>query len=214
MYYPKRVPCLRVPLLAGILATILVVSLSACSPNNRSIPKPLQDILLEQPITVKQFELSTQYGTGFSAENLRSHWTLMFFGYTHCPDICPTTLTELAALATRIPGDEQPQIVFVSVDPRRDTQQHLKEYIAYFNEKFLALTGPADSINDLTKQLNIKYSLEPAIDDDYAVNHSSAVLLIDPQGRYIARFQAPHYAEKIQADLQQIKQYLTATSNT
>jgi len=135
----------------------------------------------------------------------------MFFGYTHCPDICPTTLTELASLAQRMPDDREPQIVFVSVDPQRDSPEHLKQYIAYFNERFLGLTGQTDKISALTEQLNIKHSREAAVDGQYTVNHSSAILLIDPQGRYVAKFNAPHYAEKIQEQIELVRQFITQT---
>ncbi|MGD8886566.1 MAG: SCO family protein [Gammaproteobacteria bacterium] len=203
-------------MLPGLLAIIVAIGHSGCSSNNHSIPKPLRGVLLEQPVTVNHFQLTTQDGNEFTEENFHNQWTMMFFGYTHCPDICPTTLTELAALAKRLAqeGKPQPQIVFVSVDPQRDTPRHLKEYITYFDEDFLALTGKADRISGLTKQLKIKYSLEPAIDDNYVVNHSSAVLLIDPQGRYVANFKAPHYAETLQAQFDQVKRFINTPANT
>jgi cytochrome oxidase Cu insertion factor (SCO1/SenC/PrrC family) len=194
--------------LPALLMTIIFVSQIACSPGNSSVPEALKNILLEKPVTVKHFALTAQDGSVFSEKELYNRWTLMFFGYTHCPDICPTTLTELAELAKLLPRDSLPQIVFVSVDPQRDTPEHLKGYMRFFNEHFLGLTGQAEAISKLTKQLNVKYSLEPAIDGNYAVNHSSSIFLIDPQGRYTASFQAPHYAETIQTQFEHIKQFV------
>ena len=118
------------------------------------------------------------------------------------------SLTELTALAEHIPQDSRSQIVFVTVDPERDTVDHLKEYIAYFSEQFVGLTGETGEVNNLTKQLNIKHAKEPAADNNYAVNHSSAVLLIDPNGRYVAKFSAPHYAERILAAFEHVRQFM------
>ncbi|WP_455211754.1 SCO family protein [Kaarinaea lacus] len=193
-----------------ILTIIVVLNQSACTQSDVNIPKDLKNILLATPIKIEPFELTTQHGTPFTAEQLRNHWTFLFFGYTHCPDICPTTLTELAAMAEQIPQGSQSQIVFVSVDPERDTVEYLKEYITFFNEQFLGLTGQMASINNLTKQLNIKHTKEPAAGNNYAVNHSSAVLLIDPKGRYVAKFTAPHYAERMQSAFEHVKQYIQA----
>ena len=195
------------------LALLLVFTQYSCTPDRTSTPKALKAVLLDQPVVVKDFELTTQYGTTFSAADLTNHWTLMFFGYTHCPDVCPTTLTELASLAQRLPDEREPQIVFVSVDPQRDSPEHLKQYVAYFNEHFLGLTGPMDKISALTEQLNIKHSREAAVDGQYTVNHSSAILLIDPQGRYVAKFNAPHYAEKIQEQIDLVRQFITLSPN-
>lgn len=195
-----------------LLAVMTVLSQGACSQSDDTLPKELNNILLVNPSTVEHFELTTQHGTRFTAENFKNYWTFLFFGYTHCPDICPTTLTELTALAKRIPKENQSQIVFVSVDPERDTVEHMREYIAYFNEQFVGLTGQMTEINKFTKLLNIRYSKETAVNDNYAVNHSSAVLLIDPKGRYVAKFNAPHYAERMQATFERIKQFVQTTS--
>jgi protein SCO1/2 len=202
-------PVSNIPLFAfHLFAALMVLSQTACSQSDTATPKELNNILLEQPLAIETFELTTQYGTEFTVENFKNHWTFLFFGYTHCPDICPTTLTELALLAQRMPQNNKFQFVFVSVDPDRDTPEHLKEYIAYFNEQFVGLTGQMDKINTLTKQLNIKYAKEPAVDGNYAVNHSSAVLLVDPQGRYVARFNAPHYAEVMLGKFELLKNFV------
>ena len=90
------------------------------------------------------------------------------------------------------------QYVFATVDPKRDTPEQMKTYIAYFNEHFIGLSGLPEQITNLASQLNVKYKLGEGYKNEYPVSHSSALLLIDPQGRYFARFRAPHYAKEIQ----------------
>jgi protein SCO1/2 len=136
----------------------------------------------------------------------------LFFGYTHCPDVCPVTLSELNRVAKRLSGETTtapPQYVFVTVDPKRDIQEHLAGYVSYFNDNFIGLTGEMKDIDQLAKQLKIKHSIEKNTVDNsgnYIVNHSSSILLIDPQGRYFAKFSAPHYAESIHSNFLLIQQ--------
>lgn len=203
----KRLNILLILIIAMLMLSIQI----AYSQNNTAMENELKDILLEHPITIGAFSLTTQHGDSFDPSNFSRKWTFMFFGYTHCPDICPTTMTELVSMIKRIhpkpPLLVNTQVVFVSVDPRRDTEAHLKDYMAYFHEDFIGLTGSMTEINSLTKQLKIKHSIGEGTKDNYAVNpnntvspnytvnHSSLVLLIDPNGRNVARFKPPHYGE-------------------
>lgn len=197
-----------------LIVSIVVLSFSnriAYSQNNTAMENELKDILLEHPITISEFSLTTQHGDTFDPSNFDHKWTFMFFGYTHCPDICPTTMTELVSMIKRIhptpPLLVNTQVVFVSVDPQRDTEAQLKDYIAYFHEDFIGLTGSITEINSLTKQLKIKHSTSEGPKDNYAVSHSSVVLLIDPNGRNVARFKPPHYAEALYNQFNLIMQH-------
>ena len=119
----------------------------------------------------------------------------MFFGFTHCPDICPTTLQVLAAAKSAL--DEQgisplPRIVLVSVDPERDTPEILDKYVGYFGAGNLGITGPLEGIQALTKELGIYFNKQAGDDGNYLVDHSAAVLLIDPEARFSALFSGPH----------------------
>ncbi|MEM8817412.1 MAG: SCO family protein, partial [Pseudomonadota bacterium] len=129
---------------------------------------------------------------------------LLFFGFTHCPDICPTTLATLSSarqeLSKSIAG-AAPRIVLVSVDPERDTPEKLAEYIAYFGKDNLALTGPEAAIRELTEPLFVYFSKVPLENGDYTVDHSSVVLLVDPEGRFHALFSGPHKAADFVHDL-------------
>jgi protein SCO1/2 len=156
---------------------------------------------LKTPVPLKPFKLKQDDLTPFDLDDLKGKWSFVFFGYTHCPDVCPTTLTEMAQaheILANTPGIlRNTQFVFVSIDPERDTPEMLADYVAYFNPDFVGATGTPTELKKLTKQLDIKFNKGDITESGYAMNHSSAALLIDPQGRYYARFSAPHYSEVI-----------------
>jgi protein SCO1/2 len=169
----------------------------------------LQSLLIAEPVTIPAFTLTNQHQRAFGAEQLRNHWTWLFFGYTHCPDICPTTMLEMDRTAERLQSAdiEYPlQYVFVSVDPRRDTPAVLRDFIAYFNPDFFGITGPDADLQALTRPLGIRYKLGEDQGHGYPVDHSSQILLIDPEGRYYARFSAPHRAEVLVRQFNQLRQ--------
>lgn len=192
----------------GIAVTAILSLVSfACSTgvasNNATLSDQLKEIVLEQPTQITPFKLIDQHKKEFTEKNFLRKWTFLFFGYTNCPDICPTTLSEMETLAKNLiprpPMENNVQYVFATVDPKRDTPEQLRTYIGYFNDQFIALSGKQAQITKLAQQLDIKYKLGEGYKDDYPVSHSSALLLIDPQGRYFARFRAPHYAKEIRS---------------
>lgn len=156
---------------------------------------------LATPRPLTAFHLTAHDQQPFDLGRLKDKWTLLFFGYTHCPDVCPTTLTELAQAIKQLEPAvlKDTQFVFVSVDPARDTPESLAEYVNYFDARFLGATGSVKALRSLTQQLDVKFSLETDPTGEAIVNHSSTILLIDPQVRYYARLNAPHYAEQISA---------------
>lgn len=188
----------KFPGLVVVLGLILPCSSFA---NNATLAAQLKEIQLEQPKQIGSFTLMDQHRREFSEKNFLSKWTFLFFGYTNCPDVCPNTLSEMETLSKNLvpkpPMQNNVQYVFATVDPKRDTPEQLKTYISYFNDQFVALSGSEQQIERLTKQLKIKFKLGKGYKDDYPVSHSSALLLIDPLGRYFARFPAPHYANEI-----------------
>jgi protein SCO1/2 len=165
-------------------------------------------MVLPEPRVVADFDLVDDAGRPFSLENLRGQWTLMFFGFTNCPDVCPSALYDLNLVAEQLEkrrGEGLPavQVIFVSVDPERDTPEKLSEYLDYFNPGFIGLSGSQAQLAPLTLQLGIAYEVEdhePG-DQNYAVYHSVSFLLTDPDGHLYGVFPAPHDAEKITADL-------------
>jgi protein SCO1/2 len=178
----------------------------------RSGGQPDSDIaaLLPEPRPLAPFTLVRHDGTTLDLDALRGKWSFLFFGYTHCPDVCPTTLMELGRAHKLMSNDagllDDTQFIFVSVDPERDTPELLGSYVAYFNEAFIGATGNTDQLKAVTTQLGIRHSRGDNSASGYIVNHSSAVLLIDPQLRYYARLKAPHYAEEIRQQFLAIRQ--------
>ncbi|WP_455201273.1 SCO family protein [Kaarinaea lacus] len=189
---------------ALLLIAALVVGLGISinlSAKPDDIPEELRGLIKKQAIAVPEFELVDQKNQPLNKERLKGAWTFMFFGYTHCPDVCPLTLTELDNAANQINdlqnSNRKIQYVFISVDPNRDTPASLGEYVSYFGAKFIAATGSEQALKQLAGPLGIKFERGIGTENEYLVNHSSTMLLIDPQAQYYARFRAPHYAEEI-----------------
>ncbi len=153
---------------------------------------------------VPAFALQDQNGQPFSEAQLQGKWSVMFFGFTHCPDVCPTTLAILSQAWERLGAlREQVQVILVSVDPERDTQQQRKDYIEYFNPQFIALGGEPERIQALARAMYIHYARvdNPHDPDDYLVDHSAALLVINPKGRRHAIITPPILPGVIAADL-------------
>jgi protein SCO1/2 len=155
------------------------------------------------------FSLIDQTGRNFGAANLRGHWSLMFFGYTNCPDFCPTTLTTLAAMNKRLRASAgtpvPPQVIFVSVDAKRDTPAQMAKYVPYFDPEFIGLTA-ADQpgIEAVAKKLGVGVIIQPASDGNYTVDHSGAIFVLNPDGRLAAILTGPFSVDALQADFQRI----------
>jgi protein SCO1/2 len=174
---------------------------------------PIQGTILSPARKITIPELLTDNGEKFTLEDLKGHWTLFFFGYTHCPDICPVTLGVVAQakkMATRY-NHMFPEVVFVSVDPDRDKVEMLSDYVQYFDEDFVGVTGDAQMIKALTLQMSVVYMKVPvdngtasgSLDDNvYNVDHSSALLLVNPEGKLFAFLNPPHDAATILKDFQ------------
>lgn len=164
-------------------------------------------IILPEPREIGGFSLLDGDGKTFALDNLREKWSLMFFGFTHCPDVCPSVMYDLDQVITALQQEGQAppalQVVFVSVDPERDTPEKLGEYARYFNPGFIGIGGSQEQLEPLTRQLSIGVEIEehePGA-QNYGIYHTSAVMLIDPKGRLAGVFPAPHDPEKMARDL-------------
>jgi protein SCO1/2 len=177
--------------------------------------------VLQVPIPLLSFSLTDHKGLPFTLDNLSRKWTFMFFGYTHCPDICPVALVDLNDVYHNLieKGDLvekeykiNTQVVFVTVDPQRDTVEQLKEYIPYFNKDFIGVTGEPEVIALLARLMGVAYRRVPGSDkeDDYLVDHTASFLLIDPLGRLRAIFPPPHDPKQIARDFRDIRKEFTA----
>jgi protein SCO1/2 len=166
----------------------------------------LQGTVLRPPRQIEVPELIKHDATPFTNADLSGHWTLMFFGYTHCPDICPMTMNVLAE-AKKNAGDIFPSVVFVTVDPQRDDVKLLSDYVRYFDPEFTGVTGDEKMIQALTLQTSVVFMKTPGAsgdENDYLVDHSSSVLLINPQGQLAAFLGAPHTPSSILDSVNQI----------
>ncbi len=157
---------------------------------------------------VADFTLIDHRGRSFARADLRGSWSLLFFGYTHCPDVCPTTLATLAAFEKRVRADAdpvRPRVLFVSVDARRDTPQQLAGYVPYFDPDFVGLTAADQAtVEAFARNLGIAVLLTDRPDGSYNVDHSGAILVIDPAGRMAAVLTGPFTAQALQADFRLI----------
>ena len=156
------------------------------------------------PDPLPDFALLDQTGQRVNADTFRGQWDLVFFGFTNCPDICPTTLQILASVKHELADAGAtllPRIVLVSVDPERDTPQLMGQYVDYFGEGNLGVTGEIEDINTLTAALGIYFEKAPTADGNYSVDHSAAVLIINPAGEFSALFSAPHIVANYVHDL-------------
>jgi len=168
--------------------------------NEVSLSAPrIQGAIYPSDKIIKPFELVNHLGNEFSNENLAGHWSIVFVGYTHCPDICPTTLNLMSEVHRELSLQKMkpPHVIFLTIDPERDTPKIMNSYIEYFNAEFTGLTGSIASIEKLTKNLNAVYRKAPGLGgqiskDDYLMDHSSALMLINPNGNLQSILTAPH----------------------
>ncbi|TVS16964.1 MAG: SCO family protein [Gammaproteobacteria bacterium] len=158
--------------------------------------------VLKQRAAVADFELVDQTGRPFTRNDLKNRWSLLFAGFTHCPDICPTTLALLARLEHRLQEAGAPlQVVFLSVDPERDTPDQMAEYLGYFSPSLRGATGDAAQIRALSDSLGLAYVRVPESRGHYSVDHSSALVLIDPDARMAGHFRPPLDLDGLTRDL-------------
>jgi protein SCO1/2 len=179
---------------------------------DKTVPPELRGVLRPEPKPLQSFELSDQYYQAFNLERLKGKWSFVFFGYTYCPDICPTTLSTLTGVVKQLQTDPQGlsniQVVFVSVDPQRDSPDLLESYMKYFNEAFQGITGTQQDIDSLTRQFGAGYMKEPeTAPGEYLVSHTSSIFLVDPYGQLLASFSPPHDASTIVEQFRQIRSF-------
>lgn len=197
---------------AVALLAALVLLLAQPATPQRPLPEALTTVALPEPRPLEPFHLQDIEQHVFDLSRMQGKWSLLFFGYTHCPDICPTTLTTLRGVADSLQQTPayyaDTQFVFVSVDPQRDSLAHLREYVRYFHADFLAATGQKEQLDNLVRQLRAVYLFDgDTSGDDYVVNHSASIALVDPQGRWVARFNPPHQAARMADKIRRLRDF-------
>ena len=166
-------------------------------------PAPRTATVLPAPDALPEFSLVDQDGNAVGRELFVGQWDLVFFGFTHCPDVCPLTLKTLADAKRKLAAAGQrplPRIVLVSVDPERDTPAVLAEYVGYFGPDVVGLTGSPDELRRLTGPLGVYFEKRGA-GDDYSVDHSAFVMVVNPAGEFSALFSSPHEVDNFVHDL-------------
>jgi protein SCO1 len=200
---PKGVP--RFAVIAVTLAGLLVLAAGGLlTLAFRDNPKGAAGTLLASAIG-GPFQLVDQNGKPFGDSDLKGKWHLVFFGYTNCPDTCPTALNEMALALDRL-GKERDEfsIVFITVDPDRDTPEVLKSYVASFDAPIIALTGTAPEVAQAAKAYRVYSAQHPRADGGYDMDHSAVIYVMDPEGRFAATFTPDSTAQAIAERLQKL----------
>ena len=173
-----------------------------------SVPELETVRLLPAPRPLPAFDLAQADGTRLEPADLRGHWTIVFLGFTHCPDVCPTTLAELAVAQKQwesVPEASRPRVLFVSVDPERDTAEATGRYAHHFHPDTLAATGDVPALEAFATSLGMVFMKAPppegAPAGQYSVDHSATLVLVDPQGRMAGLLRPPLQPDAIAADL-------------
>jgi len=201
----KRVGAPRYVVIAVTLAGVLVLAAGGLLTFAlRDNPKGAAGTLLASAIG-GPFHLVDQNGKPYGDADLKGKWHLVFFGYTHCPDACPTALNEMALALDRL-GEKRGEvgIVFITVDPERDTQEVLKSYVESFDAPIVALTGTAEEVKEAAKNYRVYYAKHPRGDGEYDMDHSAVVYVMDPNGRFTATFTPDSTAQAIAERLQKL----------
>ncbi len=163
--------------------------------------------IISPPIALPDVTLTDQEGQPFKIDQLKGRWSLLFFGYTHCPDVCPTTLNNMNQVAKQL-GNSELNYVFVTLDPKRDTPDKLKAHVNHFNPDFIGLSGTTANIDQLAETVGIIYDFDgDTSSDKYNVNHYAAILMVDPKGQLRAHILPPHPASKMVNVITKIREY-------
>ncbi len=166
----------------------------------------------EQARPLPDFELIDHNNQPLTPSRFEGKWNLVFFGYTHCPDICPVTMQTMKEMMAEIDDVDIKkvlQVYFVSVDPDRDNSELLADYATYFNPAFIGASAPMEQLTLLTRSLGIAHKLHKKsdTDTDYLVDHSGAVVLVNPEIQYAGLFSAPHNAQQMARDITRIVEH-------
>ena len=186
----SRILAVLAAFLAGALALFVTVWLT--------LPKEAT-----QPSNVGgPFQLTDQNGRAVTDRDFKGEPFLVFFGFTNCPDICPTTLFEMSEVFKRLgPDADKTAALFISVDPERDTPDKLKDYVSSFHPRIFGLTGTSEEIATVEKEYRVYAKKVPLKDGDYTMDHTAVVYLMDKDGRFVAPFNLKKSADEAAADL-------------
>lgn len=164
-------------------------------------------MLLEPARPLPPISLIDHEGEAFTNERMGGQWSFLFFGFTNCPDVCPTTMRMLAqteSLLSDLPPEQRPRVILVSVDAQRDTPEQLATYVKFFNPAFLGLTGKQEELEAFALKIGVPVAITPNDSGGYTVDHGAAIFVIEPTGALRALFTSPHDSKAIAADYRRI----------
>ena len=166
-------------------------------------------IVFEDPQKIDTVQLIDHKGKEFDVDRLQNRWSLIYFGFTNCPDLCPLTLTQFAKVDEELGTEPTPpiQYIFVSVDPDRDTPDRLGAYVEFFLPELIGVTGNSVDLENFASQLAVGFKAHSDKGENYPVDHSNAILLVNPAAEFQAVLTAPHTAERMAADFRAIQKW-------
>ena len=204
---------LMITSMAILTGLVLVIFLNnTLSPRTMSVDELRINgaVVFDKPRIIKDFTLVDHNGKPFDLSRLTGYWTLIYFGFSHCPDICPTTLADVNRMLEHVNAEvaEHTEVVMVTVDPDRDTVDILSQYVPFFNETFIGVTGEPLAIRSLADNLNVAFNKVALNGKDiqagYTVDHTGHLILINPKGHYHGFFKPPFEPAKLKTTYQTI----------
>ena len=175
-------------------------------PEKKPTEVKIAGLFLPMPKEIADFQLTDNTGKAFNKDNLKGHWTMMFFGFTNCGMVCPTTMASLNSmyrtLQQQIPDKQLPNVVMVSVDPERDTQEKMNDYVTTFNKNFIGARAELPEITQLEKELHlVAVKMQAGTGkNQYTINHSAEIMVFNPEGKLQAFMSYPHDAQQMVID--------------
>lgn len=204
----SRAKSIGLAALVAIVAIAAGMLLSRAMLDRSSGPTLAKATLIDPARPLPPMAFVDQQGQPFGVEQLRGHWSILFFGFTHCPDVCPTTLALLSQVEKKLadlPTEQRPHIVLVSVDAQRDTPERLAAYVKSFSPTFTGITaGEQKAVEEFALKMGVPVAISELRGGNYTVDHSAAIFVIDPSGALRALSSTPHNVPIIAEDYRSI----------
>lgn len=198
---------LTITILLTALLAFVVIYFGMLKPFYQSKKITIDGVYLPTSQSINLFQLTDNHGHVFTQDDLKNHWSLLFFGFTNCGMVCPTTLSALnqmyKTLQTEIPDNQLPQVVFISVDPDRDSIKRINDYVTAFNPHFIGARTDIQATIQLEKQFHIvaaKLQVDGEGKNNYTINHSAEILVVNPKGQLQAYLSYPHTTAELVKD--------------
>jgi protein SCO1/2 len=201
---------LRIAILVIVAFAAGLILARLLTPARIAPPETERATVLPEPRSLPPLDLVDQDGRALPAGFFASHWTLVFFGFTQCPDICPTTLATLAQVKAQLadlPDAARPRVLLISVDPERDPPERLAAYVRFFDPTFLGATGSAEATAAAAAAFGVPYARVSMPEGGYTMDHGSGLFLVGPGGGLVAYLSAPHETGVIARDFRRILEW-------